>query len=288
MIYLLASIFCSTIIFVVFKLFQRFEVSNLPAIVINYAVAGILGFTVSTANIQPIAAIQSPWFPEAVLLGSIFILLFQLMAWVAQKIGVALVSVAVKMSLVIPVLFGIVVYGESTHLIKILGIALALLAVYLASRKSEPGSAGKLYFWLPILLFVGSGFLDVFIKYLQAFTVPTRAHAVFIAAAFLCACTIGLVYWTILFFSKRERLQVQDIIGGFALGIPNFGSIYFLFKALEYQGLESSVVFPLNNVGIVVGSVLFGALVFKEQLNRYNKIGILLALIAIACIAVSI
>lgn len=288
MMYLLASILCSTIIFVVFKGFDYFNISNLPAIVVNYIVAGILGFSLSTANVSPQQALNSSWLTHAIVLGSVFILLFQLMAWVAQKIGVALVSVAVKMSLVIPVLYGIAVYQESAHSIKLIGTVLALLAVYLASKKDKGASMGGIYFWLPILLFIGSGFLDVFIKHLQEYTVPATAQSAFIATAFLCAALIGLLFMLGRYFTKRESPKGKDILGGIALGIPNFGSIFFLFKALEYNGLESSVVFPLNNVGIVIGSVLIGALLFKEHLNAYNKTGIALALVAIVCIAISI
>jgi len=49
--------------------------------------------------------------------------------------------------------------------------------------------------------------------------------------------------------------------------------------------LQSSVLYPINNMGIVGISALFGILIFKEKINLINFIGILLAIAAIALIA---
>jgi uncharacterized membrane protein len=73
----------------------------------------------------------------------------------------------------------------------------------------------------------------------------------------------------------------KNIIAGIFLGIPNYFSIYFLFKALNFYLNNSAAVFPINNVGIVVASTLFAVLIFSEKLNRKNVIGFVLAIISI-------
>ena len=55
-------------------------------------------------------------------------------------------------------------------------------------------------------------------------------------------------------------------MGGIALGIPNFGSIYFLVLALRSGGMESSTIFPVNNVAIVMISTFLGILLFRERM----------------------
>ncbi len=288
MIYLLLSIGCSTLIFAVFKLFARYQIRNLPAIVVNYAVAGALGFSTASNGFSPARIIQSEWFTGALFLSFMFIVLFQVMAWVSQKIGIAVVSVAVKMSVVIPVLFGILYYGESTGWVKLLGIGLAIVAVYLATKKPMTVKRSFQYLLLPVLLFVGSGFLDVCIKYLQANVVPSGEQALFVSSTFWAAASLGIFYWVYRYFRFQEKAGFKDFVGGIALGIPNYGSIYFLFKALEYKGLESSIVFPINNVGIVVSSALVALFVFKEKLSLDNISGIVLALLAIVLITFSL
>ena len=59
------------------------------------------------------------------------------MAITTQRSGLSVVSVATKMSVVIPVLFGLIYYKESLGFFKLLGISLALIAVYLSSIKSK-------------------------------------------------------------------------------------------------------------------------------------------------------
>lgn len=285
MIWLLLSILCSTLIFVNFKLFDRFKVSNLQAIVINYFIAFGVGLYTGGFEMEGMAIMDKPWFYSIVLLGFLFIFLFQLMAVVSQKFGIAAVSVTVKMSLVIPVTFAIWYYSEGLSVLKLLGIIAALIAVYLATRKPIKTKAHPLYFLLPLVLFAGSGFLDAFLKYNQQELVPPAEHSYFASLIFLTAGILGVLMLIIRLIQKKEELHWRNLIGGVTLGIPNYGSIYFLLLALEVKSLESSVVFPINNVGIVALSVITGWLLFNEKLSRINKIGIILALVAILLIA---
>ena len=71
---------------------------------------------------------------------------------------------------------------------------------------------------------------------------------------------------------------------GIALGIVNYGSIYFLLKALRVNGYESSSIFTIINVAIIALSTLMGLLIFKEKISKKNTIGIGLAIISIILI----
>ena len=69
--------------------------------------------------------------------------------------------------------------------------------------------------------------------------------------------------------------------------MPNYYSIIFLIKALQIKTLDSSTLFTINNVGIVVASTLVGFLLFKEQFSLKNKLGILLAITAIVLVSIA-
>ncbi len=95
MIALLFSILSSTLIFVVFKLFDRFKIHTLQAIVVNY----LRLLLCLMLNKNPTNLIEVPnysWFPFAMALGGLFILIFHLMAWTTQRSGLSVVSVATK------------------------------------------------------------------------------------------------------------------------------------------------------------------------------------------------
>ena len=200
MTWLLLSIACSTLIFVLFKLFDRWNVDNLLAIVVNYIVAYLVGGLDHGFETAPWQTTDYSWFTSVIILGFLFITLFQIMAFVSQKIGVSVASVAVKMSLIIPVLFGLFYYEDRFSYTKVMGVALALAAVYLATRKKEKvKTKSSLYAWLPVFLFVASGCMDVFIKYNQQEKVPAAEHSLFASSIFGMAALIGFVFLFFIF-----------------------------------------------------------------------------------------
>ncbi len=281
MIYLLLSIFASTAIFVVFKLFGRYKINTLQAIVINYitaSVTGVLSYE-GQVNTQEIAG--SKWFIGALALGFLFISVFNLMALTAQRNGLSVASVASKMSVIIPIIFGVYAYNESMGVQKILGIILALVAVYLTAIKPKSSFKISQGLMLPFLLFLGSGIIDTAIKYLETTHVAPNGIPIFSATIFCCAAIIGVLILFIKAFRGKFKLDSKSIVGGITLGIINYYSIYFLLKALHFEGLESSTIFTVNNVAIVMVSTLIGLILFKEHISKKNWLGITLAIISI-------
>ncbi len=288
MIYLLLSILSSSVIFVIFKLFQRYDLNTLQAIIFNYFFASLVGF-IGFIGYTDISLIPSKsWFPGTLILGALFISVFYLAALTTQRSGLSVVSVATKMSVAIPVFFGIILYNESTGIIKITGILLALAAVYLTSIKTTEGiKIKKRNLIFPLLVFVGSGIIDTLIKYLEVTFVAKDEVALFSTTIFALAGTVGIGILIGQAVSGKLRLTGKNLLGGIILGIPNYFSIYFLVLALRSEGFESSVVFTINNVAIVLFSTLLGILFFKERLITKNWIGIIIAIISIILVATS-
>ena len=75
------------------------------------------------------------------------------------------------------------------------------------------------------------------------------------------------------------------MLGGIALGVPNYFSVFFLLKALQFEGLNSAEVFTLNNVSIVVLTTLLGIVLFREHLQWKNWVGVVMAVISILLIS---
>jgi drug/metabolite transporter (DMT)-like permease len=287
-IYLALSVLSSTCIFIVFKLFERYKINILHAIVTNYLVACICGLI---AYEQPIIISEIPqfdWFYYTLGLGAFFIGIFNLMAITTQRSGLSVVSVATKMSLVIPILFGLFYYQEALGILKFLGILLALAAVYLTSIKAKEGlTIKKRNLIFPALVFLGSGIIDTGIKYLEESFVAEDDVALFSAIIFSSAAMVGIVLLGVQALAGNFKFQLKNVIGGIFLGIPNYFSVYFLVKALRSGILESSGIFTVNNVAIVLLSTLFGIFLFKERLLLKNWIGILLAVVSIFLVALA-
>lgn len=287
MIYLVLSIFISSSLFVIFKLFEVYKINVLQAIVTNYLVAFFIGYSLSEVKLNLSEIPNQSWFFGALFLGLLFISVFNVMALTAQKNGLSVASVAGKMSVVIPILFGVFVYKENLGVVKIIGIVLALIAVYLTSTKGKTKSVQKRYLLYPVLLFLGSGVIDTSIKYIETNYVKDGFVPIFSATIFIFAFLFGILLVVFKKFTANSKLEWKNVIGGIALGIPNYFSIDFLLRALKTEGLESSTLFTINNVSIVLLTTLFGLLIFKEKLLPKNWIGIVMAVISIILVALA-
>jgi len=285
MVFLAMSILASSLIFVIFKLFGKFKINTLYAIITNYIVACSVGLLFYAGEVSVADVPKKPWFWGTLALGMLFILVFNLMAATAQRVGVSVASVATKMSLAIPVLFGVFMYNEVLGPLKIVGILLALAAVYFASIKEKSMAIEKVSLLLPLLVFLGSGIIDTSLKYIQEVHIKEEEYPIFSASVFGSAAMVGILFILVRSFKSPFKFNFRDILGGIALGVPNYFSIYFLLKALENDSLNSASVFTINNVAIVMFSTLLGILLFKEQVSTKNWGGIALAVISIILVA---
>ena len=286
MLNLALSVIFSTLIFIIFKLFDRYKIQTLYAIITNYLVACIVGLLLYQNPNAIFTIPKKPWFLGTLALGLLFIVVFNLMATTAQKVGVSVASVATKMSFVIPVIVGLALYNEQSGFLKMAGILLAMAAVYFTSKKDSNISFNPKVLILPILVFLGSGIIDATLHYMQKNYVAPEEFSLFSSTVFGSAAAIGILF--ILFKATKKPLQinVKNITGGIVLGIPNFFSIYFLLKALDSPNLNSASIFTINNVAIVLFSTVLGILLFKEKITAKNWLGIALAILSITLVAI--
>jgi len=280
MINVLYTILLFNILIIVFKMFEKYNVDNLQALIVNYITAGICSYFLLESSFSVVEILNSDWLYHAILIGALFIIVFNFYAYGIQKVGISISTVANKMSLIIPVCAALLLYSETETFTYLKGIAffLALSGIYLSSTNGGKLSFDKKYIWLIILVFVGQGLSDsLFNDFAQKF--PNEGGYLFFMVLFFMASFSGILILTGKSFKKKKPLQLKSMFWGIIFGIPNFFSLVFFLKALG--NLESSIVFPLVSMGVVVSSTLIGMFLFKEKLSKSNWIGILLSLCAI-------
>jgi drug/metabolite transporter (DMT)-like permease len=285
--YLFVGVLCSSFLFTAFKLFERFRINTFNAIVVNYITAFLLAFMMSNGVL--ISKFQdSDWNWLAALLGLIFIVSFNIMARSSQEAGVAVSSVANKMSFVGPILFGIFFLNEEYTFLQNAGVVLAIIAVFLSSGLGDQKIESK-KLKLPLLLFFAGLAIDIILHLGQTYYIAEGENLFFTGSTFGIAAALGFMYMIVMTIKDKTVPKTRDIIGGIILGIPNFFSIFFFLSSLEESKVnnwDSSKLFPLANLSIIVVNTLVGFFIFKEKLTRINYIGILLAIAAIALIIV--
>jgi drug/metabolite transporter (DMT)-like permease len=284
---LLLCILSSTAIFIIFKTINRFNIPALPVIVINYLVATILGFTINSGNRDLDTVFSSKWLSISIFIGIMLIIMFFLVAYSIEKAGISITTVASKMSVIFPIIFSLAI-DPSDHItwMKSVAIVIALGGVLFTVYKPVELNPEKGSIYLPLLLFLGMGIVDSMVKLAQQNYVSDKETALFSAILFLNAFLAGTI--AILFFHRHNHYFAQRTTWGWGimLGAVNFGSIFFLVKTLNYtspsgKGMDSSVIFGVNNISIVALCVLAGFLIFKEKLLFINWIGIGLSALAL-------
>jgi len=282
MLSIVLTIIAFNILIVIFKLFAKFNIDNLQALIVNYFIAGLCGLYFSDIEFNLSYILNAPWFYHAAIIGVLFITTFNLYAKGTQKVGIALTTVANKLSLFIPVAIALIIYkNEQVTILKLTGFLLAAVGIYLSSTKNKKLSFDKKYLWLIIIVFVGQGIADTVFNHAQQTVVDDNDKGLFFMCLLLIAGISGIFILVGKAIQQKPQLKLKNLIGGIALGIPNFASLIFFFNALESSGLGASQVFPVVSMGVVVLSALVGLILFKEKLSGANWLGLGFAVLSI-------
>lgn len=282
------AILFSGFIFVLFKLFPKFNIDTFQAIVVNYFVAFICGLLFFPFQLNALLEVDASWFGFTLSAATLFIGLFLIMGMSAQRNGLSSTSVAVKMSMALSVLGMVIFYAEAVNAWKISGITLAIFGVIGMTLQANEQKNERSSGWMLLVLFLGSGMLDFLLNYIQHQVLTENETAFFTAYAFGLAGIIGMFIALILIAKRKLTLAFRHIIAGVLLGIPNYFSIYFLMKAYDTLELSNSSILAVINVCIVVIASLVGLLFFKEKWNRMKIIGFISSLISILFLYLSV
>ena len=295
--FILAVLF-TVALYLIMRAYPQYRVNSFHAIVFNYysCVATGLLLTPDLSVFSQVSA-TSMGTLLTLSLGTMFVIAFMFIGLTAQKVSVTAASLAGNMSLVIPVLFGLFIFKNNNKEFTALNytgllialVALALGAIQVSDKQtnttSPKNSAGYLMWLLPVLTFLGSGTNNTLINYLSATYYPPGQSTVFMIIACVGAVLIGTALLVYKLLVQKEKLMARSVLGGLLLGVPNFLSLYFLLKALAAFGNSAAYVFPVYNILTMLVSSFAAWIFYKERLNIYNRIGLLLAVAAIALIS---
>ncbi len=274
----------SALLYIFLKFFQRFGIYNLHGLMFNYITAASFAFFCDYQHNVSILPASVSFAPYALGIGLLFIMVFYTAAITAQKSGIAITSIAGKMSMVVPIIAGFILYDDQITGLRIGGMILALVAVYLSSASKKINEDEKSHHinWLyPLLLFIGSGLVDTSIKISQYYFIRPENENLFFCFLFGSAGTFGIIATLYLYITKKIKVKLVSLIGGVILGIANYYSLVFLVRCLAAPGAESALIFAMTNMLVVVFSALAGYFIFSEKLTSSKLVGIGIALIAI-------
>lgn len=285
MIYIILSVFFNTLLFIILKLFSRLNINTIQALVTNYLVAFLMGLLVSDTKFVWQEIILKPWYSGSLMLAFLFISVFYVTAITTQQNGLSAATVASKLSVVIPISIGFFLFNDSMGFLKLIGIILALIAVYFTTKKEVGNFEETSNLTLPVLVFIGAGTIDASLKILQNYYLSTSEIPLFSSHTFLMAFCLGLFFIGFSIIKNQTKIKGRNILAGIILGIPNYFALYYIIKMLTSNVFETSTIFTIHNVAIVLLSTLVGIVFFKEKVNKRKGIGIALAVLAIILVS---
>lgn len=213
-----------------------------------------------------------------VVFGSFFFLGFLYYQKSVRENGVGLTGTFGKLGILIPVTFSIVLWKELPTSIQWVGIILSLVAIVIVNL--SPDSLEKFDIKPTLILFfLFGGLSDLSNKVYQKYALNDYKDF-FLFFVFLVAFLVSM------YFTLRDKtaFSKKDMLTGFAVGIPNLFSSYFLILSLDT--LKASVAYPLFSAGGILLINIGGYIIFKEKISRKNKFAI--ALIVVASVLINI
>jgi multidrug transporter EmrE-like cation transporter len=271
----------------IFKGFDRYQVQTFQAIAVNYVVCVVTGVAFSGFGVivKDIQTLPTSYFIYPTVIGVLFVLGFNLIAFVSQKISVSLATVASRLSLIIPVVISLLFFKTSVKtydILNVLGIVLVFVAIILISKpRSNQGiNVQKRQLWLLPALFFLIGLID---------TTLTYTNSIFQEAGFdeslsVMLFVVASVFAFVVAFIQKKQFDGRAIIAGVVLGLPSYFSVYFLMKALSSFQHDSMFVFSINNLSVIVLTTVVSVVVLKEKIANINLYGLGLAVVALLLI----
>lgn len=280
MIFLLISICCSVTVAILLKLARRYKINITQAVTWNYLFAIGLSFVFYKPDLNDL--ISAPINGIYIGLGILLPVVFWFLAGSVRSIGIVKTDIAQRLSLFIPLLASYFLFKEQFSTLKIAGLVIGFIAIFLTLHKKTAQKNEGLNWLYPVFVFVGFGLIDtLFKKVAQIREIPYTSSLIVI---FMLAFFISLLSILYLYVVKKQKLQLVNVLCGCILGFFNFFNILFYLKAHRAMSDNPSVVFAAMNMGVIILGSLVGIFIFKEKLNKMNYWGLFLALVAILII----
>ena len=272
---------------------------NIVAVgVVNYLVAAGFYWALVLPTELPDRSVTT----LAVVGGVVFFVAYLILTQLIRRSGLSITISVVQLAVLIPVLAGVIIWGERPNLLQGVGVlfavgALPLLGMASAVRSEDqspdidsfaPDSAAPSDDTGPAaktrnikgMLLTGSqlcltGGAMMVLQAVNHVGTGEGHRVLFFAILFAVALVGTSVAWLIL----ERRISGADILFGLFLGSWNTIHGFMLVDAMST--LPGAVVFPFVSVVSMLLSVLAAVRIWGERLERAGKIGIALALVAV-------
>lgn len=248
MVTIITCILISSLVSILFKLFDKFKIDTGVAILYNYLTCTLFGYFLLPGVRSSITKITylPDWLWAACIVGILYFLTFLLLASSTRYNGITRTVIAQKVSLIVPVIISLVWWRQGHDISSplVTGLALALFSVILSAYynktnrpdpESELKALNPFSAFLPLLVFAGAGLADTLLNYSTYKLLPSTEQGLFTYVVFAVSAVSALIVQLYTFFKTRKHTHTtRNIVAGIILGFPNLFSLLFLLKLCKF------------------------------------------------------
>lgn len=194
----------------------------------------------------------------------------------------ALSSMLVSFSVLIPLVWGVTAGQETLSAVKCLALVLLLCAIVLTNADKIKRGQKKQENHALWLTFVGitllcNGVASVLQKQHQTLYPEAYSREFMFFAMLLCAVIFGAAVLKKLSFAEIRAAKGKrfGVLSGLTNGMANF--LTLLLAGFE----NASILFPVISAGTILGALLCGWFVFKEKLKVNHYAALLTGIVAV-------
>lgn len=201
-----------------------------------------------------------------------------------------LMDVFGSVGVVVPLIFGQILFHESISLVQWFGYLLIIIAawVMMSYNTSIKGTMSTGAFIILVLHGLSSGIIELCQKMFAMSNSGDSISVFNIYTYFFAGIILFVLYFIFKRNSPREQTEKSHIIPKgvfkyiFIMSVALFGASYFNTKAAEL--LSSVQLFPLNQGAMLVCSSLMASIFFKEKITHKCVIGIIMVFMGLIII----
>ncbi len=191
--------------------------------------------------------------------------------------SMALTSLLVSYSVIMPVLFGIIFLNEAVNHEQFYGIIMLLISMSLIKSKQENTQTRKCWFMYIAITFFCNGICSIIQKFHQMIY-PTQYCGEFMIFSLFVTFVL---FFAMSVYRKEEKtasIRWYAIIAGVLMGLGNYLTLLLSSK------VNATVLFPAISIFTMICNVVVSKIYFKDTLGKIQLFGIVIGIISILLI----
>ena len=239
--------------------------------------------SVFLCNIKAFATATAKTFIYGAIFGIVTIIAQWCYTVALNKGPTSICAMIYSFGFIFPTVSGALFWNEPFGMTTLIGLLITVLAVVASSFSDKKSSNKEISFIIPNLIaMMASGGLGILQKVHQTSNDANNLDA-FMVVAFGLATVIS---FTMIFFTKQNsennvlKLSINPILAG-----VSFGAVSLVNTMLAGR-MESAILFPTLNIGVMMACLIFGIFIFKEKPTKPQIVAFGLGISAILVLSI--